>query len=107
MSQRDDTHDDERPLVIKAIDAALVFCAAWTLWKSGHDVDSLELNCCDSSKVLHKTANEFEAAMRKLVMNKNFINNVFGTEIAEMINKQGQKIMEEQEMALARLSKKH
>jgi hypothetical protein len=107
MSERDQTHDEEAEVVIKAIDATLVFVAAWTLWKSTHDVDSLELNCCEASKVLHITANSLESAMRKLIMNQNFIKRVFGTELAVIVEREAKRILEEQEIRLSRLAKKH
>lgn len=107
MSERDQTHDDEAEAVIRAIDATLVFCAAWTLWKSTHDVDSLELNCCDASKVLHSTANRLEDSIKKLIMNQNFIKRVLGTELATIVERETKRILEEQEMRLSKLAKKH
>jgi hypothetical protein len=107
MSQRDTSRDDETPYILKAIDSALVFCAAWTLWKGSHDVDALELNCCEKSKALHAAANSFEDAMRKLIMNKNFIENIFGKELAVIIERAANQILKEQELALSKLSSKH
>ena len=98
MSERDQTDDHEAEAVIKAIDATLVFCAAWTLWKSTHDVDSLEINCCDASKDFHSTANTLEDSVKKLIMNRNFIKRVLGTELSRQSLRGRQKeILEEQE----------
>lgn len=106
-TMRDTSNDEEGLALVKAIDATLVFCAAWTLWKSKHDVDSLELNCCEASRTLHSSANMLERSVRHLLLNKNFIRHIFGAEVGAIVERETKRILEQQELELSKKSSKH
>lgn len=107
MSERDQTGDPEAEIVIKCIDATLVFVSAWTLWKSTHDVEALEMNCCEASTMLHRSANTLEESVRRLVMNRQFLERVFGQELADVVEREADRILRAQALKDAQKSSKH
>jgi hypothetical protein len=107
MSERDKTGDPEAEVVIKCIDATLVFVSAWTLWKSTHDVDALEMNCCEASTMLHRSANTLEKSVKQLVMNRQFLERVFGQDIATVIEREAELILKAQALKDSQKSSKH